>query len=170
MRRALLIWAALALACGKSHPETTPDAGSDAGPTTDGGSSAGDGGIPIPEVKVKALLPASGPTGGGGTSLITGSGFVQGFALHGGADVSKLTSVAFAAAAATDVSVIDDNRIEGTVPPGSPGPAGVKGTNPNGSGTCAGCYRYVPPGKVLSADPPSAPTPRATPVTSHRRG
>jgi len=170
VKRAILILAAVLVACGKKHPSSPLDGGSDGGPPSDGGTVTGDGGIPIPPVKIKALLPSLGPTDGGGTVLITGSGFVQGFALHGGADVSKETSVDFAGSAATNLDVIDDNRIEVTVPAGAAGPADVQVVNPNGSGTCAGCYRYITPVKVLSIDPPSGASGGGTPVTIHGQG
>src|SRR5438874_5061620 len=169
MTRALLI-AVLLCACGRvAGPNAGADAGTDAG-TVRGGGTGSDGGIPIPEVKVKAVLPATGSTGGGGTITVTGSGFVQGIALHGGSEVSKLTAVSFGGAAATSVDVIDDNRIELTVPPGVPGPADVKVVNPNGSGVCAGCYRYVTPVKVLSVDPPAGPSAGGTAVIVHGQG
>src|SRR5205823_8913779 len=85
-------------------------------------------------------------------------------------EVSKLTTVSFGGAAATSVDVIDDNRIELTVPPGVPGPANVKIINPNGSGVCAGCYRYVTPVKVLSVDPPAGPSAGGTAVIVHGQG
>src|SRR5207247_3708488 len=77
---------------------------------------------------------------------------------------------AFCPNPATNVNVIDDNRVELTVPAGSPGVAAVAVTNPNGTGACAGCYRYVTPIAVVSIDPPSGPPGGGTAVTVHGQG
>ena len=86
-------------------------------------------------MKVKVALPATGSTDGGETVLVSGSGFVNGFAQRGGSDVSRRTAVRFGAAPATNVNVIDDNRVEVVAPPGAPGSADVAVTNPNGTDT-----------------------------------
>ena len=169
VRYALLI--AALCACGRHSPGAV-DAGGDGGPD-DGGVIVGGGdggGIPIPQVVVKSVLPASGPTGGGGSVMVDGSGFVQGFALHGGSAASSETSVSFGGAAATGIDVIDDNRIELTVPPGAAGRADVKVVNPNGSGACTGCYRYVTPVKVSSIAPATGSTAGGTAVTVKGQG
>ena len=174
MTRASTWLLALLCACGttSTHGGGTPDSGSpDGGGAADGGAQS-DGGVIslIPEVKIKSVFPATGSTLGGGTILVSGSGFVQGFALRGGGDVSKRTTVKFAAALASDVNVIDDNRVEVTLPPGAPGNADVAVTNPNGTGLCAGCFRYIAPVKILSVDPASGPTRGGTAVTIHGTG
>ena len=167
MRTTALI-AVLLCACGH-HPTA---AGVDAGNTTDGGTAgSGDGGPPAAiEVKVKSILPGTGPTSGGGSALVSGSGFVEGFALRGGGAVSRLTTVLFGGAPAASVDVIDDNRIEVVVPAGVPGTAAVAVTNPNGTGTCAGCYRYVTPLAITSVVPAGGPAQGGTAVTVHGRG
>ncbi len=169
MKRAVIL-ALLLCACGRRA--TAPDAGLDAGPRTDGGPLAtGDGGPPAAiEVKVKAVLPGTGPTGGGGSALISGAGFVEGFALRGGGEVSRRTSVLVGGAAATGVDVIDDNRIEVVLPAGAPGTASIAVTNPNGTGTCTGCYRYVTPLEITSVVPATGPSQGGTAVTVHGRG
>ena len=171
--RSLLLAALVFCACGQKT--TAPDAGPDAGPRTDGGSTGsgggGDGGAPAAvEVKIKAILPGSGPTGGGGSALVSGAGFVEGFALRGGGDVSRRTSVLFGGTPATSVDVIDDNRIAVVVPAGAPGAASVSVTNPNGAGACAGCYRYVTPLAITAVDPPTGPAQGGTAVTVRGRG
>ena len=163
------------LACGHRAAPSPADAGADGGdPQQDGGApDAGllpDGG-PIPvQVHVRAILPATGPTTGGGTALVTGSGFVDGFAQRGGNDVTRLTTLRVGGAPATSVDVIDDNRIELTLPAGAAGPADVAVTNPNGTGTCAGCFRYVTPVRVLSIAPASGPSAGGTAVTVRGQG
>lgn len=170
MTRVVLI-ALLACACGNS---TSPgsDAGSDAGDQGDAGTTpvVGLDGGPIGPiaVKVKAALPSTGSTDGGETVLVSGSGFVNGFAVRGGSDTSKKTSVTFGGAAATGVNVIDDFRIEVVAPQGAPGAADVAVTNPNGTGACAGCYRFVTPIAVTSIDPPAGAAGAA--VTVHGQG
>src|SRR5712691_213025 len=159
-------------ACGKTAagPADSGNPAFDAGQTGgDGGS--GDGGASTPpQVKVKAIFPGAGTTPGGGTAMVTGSGFVEGFALRGGADVSRVTTVSIGGAAGTNLEVIDDNRLELTLPAGAPGAADVSVTNPNGTGTCAGCFRYVAPVKIASVQPATGPSAGGTPVTVHGDG
>ena len=107
-------------------------------------------------VLVQAVQPASGPTAGGIDALVTGAGFVEGFATHGGSQVSVQTLVTIGGVAAGNLNVIDDNRIELTVPAGAEGLADVVVTNPNGKGACTACFRYVAPIEVLSITPSSA--------------
>ncbi len=164
----------LLCACGKTAAGPG-DSGVDGGLQSDGGTGdggSGDGGTGTrpPEVKVKAIFPGSGASSGGGTAMVTGSGFVEGFALRGGGEVSKLTTVRIGGAAGTNVDVIDDNRLELTLPAGAPGAADVSVTNPNGTGTCTGCFRYVAPVKVTSLEPGSGPTAGGTAVTVHGDG
>jgi hypothetical protein len=166
--RVLLAALLLLCACGR-HSAAPSGAGADGGDLpdagrTDGGGSDG-GPTSPPEVKVRAVFPGSGPTAGGGTVMVTGSGFVQGFAARGGGDVSRLTTVRVGGTAGTDLDVIDDNRLELTLPAGAPGPADVAVTNPNGTGACAGCFRYVAPVKVISVTPASGPSAGGTAVT-----
>ena len=166
----LLVVAVLLCSCG--NRATASDAGPDAGPDLDGGPvGTGDGGAPAAiEVKVKSILPGIGPTAGGGSALISGAGFVEGFALRGGGEVSRRTTVLFGGTPATSVDVIDDNRIEVVVPAGLPGTASVSVTNPNGTSTCAGCYRYVTPLAITSVVPAAGPAQGGTAVTVHGDG
>jgi hypothetical protein len=172
--KVLTISLLLAAACG-NRSSGAPDAGLDAGnPQSDGGASdAGllpDGG-PLPvEVRVRAILPGVGPTTGGGNAIVSGSGFVQGFAQRGGADVTLRTTLRIGGAAATSLDVLDDNRIELTIPAGAAGPADVSVSNPNGTGTCTGCFRYVTPVRVLSIAPAAGPSEGGTAVTIHGQG
>jgi hypothetical protein len=119
-------------------------------------------------VSVQSVQPAFGPTAGGIPALVTGAGFVEGFATHGGSQVSVQTLVTFGGVAAADLNVIDDNRIELTVPAGAPGLADVAVTNPNGAGTCSGCFRYVAPIEVNSIVPPAGQA--GVSVTIHGQG
>ena len=173
MKRLLPLVALLALACGNSQSPLA-DGGQDAGGDDGGGTTptgGGDGGPGAPiEVKVRVALPPVGSTDGGETVLVSGSGFVDGFAVRGGSDTSRKTSVTFAGAAATSVNVIDDNRVEVVAPAGVPGSADVAVTNPNGTGACAGCYRYVTPIAIASVDPATGVARGGTAVTVHGQG
>ncbi|MFN2548939.1 MAG: IPT/TIG domain-containing protein [Myxococcales bacterium] len=172
MTRGALI-AFLLCACG--HESSALDGGLDAGEqadggtTTTGGNADGGPGAPI-TVKVRVALPATGKTKGGETVLVSGSGFVNGFAVRGGSDVSRRTTVTFGGTPATNVNVIDDNRVEVIAPAGAPGSVDVKVTNPNGTGACAGCYRYVTPIAVTAVEPARGPSLGGTSITVHGQG
>lgn len=79
---------------------------------------------------VTAVSPDSGPTAGGTTVTITGTGFAAG------------ASVRFGGAAATEVVVESATRITAKTPPGSEGPVDVVVTTSDGSGTKTGAYTY----------------------------
>lgn len=174
-RKLFTLWLILACACGTRSPSQQPDAGldagtlPDAGPAPDGGTLPDGGALPV-TVHVRAILPGVGPTTGGGQAIVSGSGFVDGFAQRGGGEVTQKTTLTVGGAPATALEVIDDNRIELTLPAGQAGPADVTVTNPNGSGTCAGCFRYVTPVRVLSISPASGPAAGGTAVTVKGQG
>ena len=155
-RTAALLWlCAAALGCGHTSAgpasgDAGPDGGSDAGDAGGGGfgdGGSGDGGSGADggahAVHVRAIYPGRGPAAGGTLVLVVGDGFVEGFATGGGGAVAAKTSVAIGGALATGLQVIDDNRLQLTTPAGTPGAADVAVLNPNGTGTCAGCFRYV---------------------------
>ena len=134
------------------------DGGDDAGTPDAGPPDAGDGGVARVEVHVHAVVPSKGSTAGGETALVVGSGFANGLdGADGGVDVN--TAIAFGGNPVITYQVIDDTRIEVTVPPGLAGPADVSVTNPNGADTCrasgAACYRYFT-ALTLSAIAPAA--------------
>ncbi len=164
---------ALSLGCHPVASGALPDAGVDGGAAGDGGTRGADGGFPDagpPQVEVRAIFPGTGSTAGGKTAMVTGSGFVDGFAARGGAEVNGLTTLSVGGAGATSVDVIDDNRAELTLPVGRAGPADVVLTNPNGTGTCAGCFRYVTPIEVDSITPASGSTQGGAAVTIKGHG
>ncbi|MBS2023547.1 MAG: IPT/TIG domain-containing protein, partial [Deltaproteobacteria bacterium] len=143
-----------------AHDGGLTDGGSVDGGTSDGGTS--DGGV---EVKITALYPAQGPIAGGTQSLLSGAGFVEGIASRGGGAVSKVTELRIGGVLAKDVDVIDDNRISLTTPPGVAGAADVTVTNPNGTGTCTGCFRYLAHVEIDSITPARGPVQGGTAVT-----
>ena len=173
--RLCAILLAAALGAGCNHSIASPDGGlgdgGDAGETSDGGGS--DAGLPDAGpviIKVKALFPTHGPAAGGNTALVSGSGFVNGFAARGGASVSQVTTVTVGGKAATGVDVVDDNRLQITLPAGAGGPADVTVANPNGSGTCAGCYRYQSALSVTAIEPARGTSAGGTAVTVRGTG
>jgi hypothetical protein len=92
---------------------------------------------PPPAPTVSGTAPASGPTTGGTSVTISGTGFVSG------------ATVTFGGTAATGVTVVNPTTITATTPAHGAGAVNVTVTNPDGqSGTCVGCFTYV-------AGPPS---------------
>jgi len=165
----------VALGCHPGASRAQPDGGGDGGTTDqgDGGPGGPDGGFPDagpPQVHVRAIFPGIGSTKGFGTAMVTGSGFVDGFAARGGADVNAVTSLSIGGAAALSVDVIDDNRVELTLPAGTAGPADVVLANPNGTSTCLGCFRYLTPISIDSIAPAAGSTQGGFPVTIKGHG
>lgn len=121
----------------------TTDAGTtDGGGDNDGGSTTGDGGIAAPTIK--SVTPPHGPATGGTVVVLLGKGFVNGYALEGGSQAAAQTTISVGTnqASPSQLSVIDDQTIQVTVPPGTQGVADISVTNPNGTGVCTGCYHY----------------------------
>lgn len=173
-RLPLALLLALAAACGSTPASPPADAGPDGGAASDGGGlpdggtsdgGAGDGGAAAVEVKVQAVYPGQGPAAGGLPALVTGEGFVEGFAVRGGGAVSRLTEVRVGGVLAADVDVIDDNRLSLTIPAGPAGPADVAVKNPNGTGLCAGCFRWLAHVQVDSVVPGRGATAGGAEVT-----
>ncbi len=86
---------------------------------------------PAPAPTVSGVVPSAGPTAGGTTITITGTGYQTGATLTIGG------------AAATNVAVVSGGRITATTPAGSAGPANVVVTNPDTqTGTLANGFTY----------------------------
>ena len=103
---------------------------------------------------VTAVSPNAGPTGGGNTVTISGSGF------------TGATGVSFGGTPATGFQVNGDGSITATAPAGTgtvdvtvTGPAGTSATGP------ADHYTYFPPPTVTSVTPNSGSTGGGTVVT-----
>jgi hypothetical protein len=130
-----------------------------AGPTTvtvtDGGGSANAPspftfvGVPV----ITGVNPNKGPTLGGNTVTITGSGF------------TGTTSVTFGGNAATNVHVTNDTTMTVTVPAGNVGTVSVSVTTPGGTGTLNNAYTYVAAPTITSFTPVVGPTSGGTVVT-----
>jgi hypothetical protein len=86
-----------------------------------------------------SVSPASGPSLGGTSVTITGSGFQTG------------ATVTFGGTALTSVSVVNATTITGTTASHAAGAVDVLVRNPDGqSGKCAGCYTFVATPPVIS--------------------
>ncbi|WP_332801997.1 beta strand repeat-containing protein [Sphingomonas sp. RT2P30] len=103
---------------------------------------------------VTTLSPASGPTTGGTSVTITGTGF------------TGATAVKFGATAATRFTVVSATQIVATAPAGS-GTVDVQVTTPDGTGTTnvADQYTYAAAPKVTSLSPATGPARGSTSVT-----
>lgn len=86
----------------------------------------------LPDVRVTDVTPRTGPLEGGVRVEVTGQGF------------SGATAVRLGAAAATEVVVSSDGRLEATVPPGAGlGAVDVVVTTPADEGAARGAFAYV---------------------------
>lgn len=102
---------------------------------------------------VTSVTPSSGPTTGGNSVTIAGTGF------------TGATSVTFAGVAATSFSVVNTTTITATVPAGTAGTASVIVTTPAGSNAANTLYTYVAPPTVTAIDPSTGPVAGGNTVT-----
>ncbi len=96
---------------------------------------------------VTAVAPTSGPTAGGTTVTITGTGF------------TGATQVAFGPVAATRFTVVSDTQITAVAPAQSPGTRFVAVTTPGGATTHVAAaqftYQGAPTGATQATHPPA---------------
>ena len=128
--------------------------------TTPGGTSAtsaADQFTYLAAPTVTSISPTSGPTGGGITVVITGSGF--GAAPGTGA-------VTFGAANAT-YTINSNTQITATAPAGSAGTVDIRVTTPGGTSatSAADQFTYITAPTVTSVSPTAGPTSGGTTVT-----
>jgi hypothetical protein len=103
-------------------------------PDTQYGTLAGGFGYVPPALTVAGISPTSGPTAGGTSVTITGTGFASG------------ATVTIGGTTATGVSVVSATSITATIPPGMAGAQDVVVTNPgNQFSTLTGGFTYVAP-------------------------
>ncbi len=107
---------------------------------------------PVPVVT--AVAPAIGPTSGGNTVFITGTGFFG------------ATAVDFGGTAATSYTVNSPTQITAIVPAGSAGSVDVTVTTAGGTSSTspADQYEYAPPPTVTLLNPKSGPSAGGTTV------
>jgi hypothetical protein len=102
-------------------------------------TSAADQFIYVAPPAPASVSPASGPSLGGTSVTITGTGFQTG------------ATVTFGGTALTSVSVVNATTITGTTASHAAGAVDVLVRNPDGqSGKCAGCYTFVATPPVIS--------------------
>jgi hypothetical protein len=108
---------------------------------------------PVPEVS--AVAPPSGPTSGGQTVTVTGSGF------------TGATSVTFGGTAGTGLDVSSDTSLTVDTPAGSPGTVDVRVTAPGGTSPVVSGdhYTYAAAPTVASVAPASGPVAGGQTVT-----
>ncbi len=110
----------------------------------------------IPAVIVSTVTPGSGPTSGGTSVTITGSGFHDG------------STVTFGGTAATNVVVTSDTQITATTPPHAAGLVNVAVTRlDTRTGQLANAFTYYAPPAVTSVEPPEGPVAGGTSVSIH---
>jgi hypothetical protein len=119
---------------------TTPDGTS---PTSGAGQYTYQAPAPVPAVT--GVSPASGPTGGGTTVTINGSGF------------TGATAVKFGSSTAASVTVVSSTRITAVTPAHAPGTVTITVTTPGGTSTAgrASQFTYGTPPAVTGIAPPS---------------
>jgi hypothetical protein len=108
---------------------------------------------PVPTVN--GVSPGSGPTAGGNTVTITGTGF------------TGATAVSFGTVPATSFTVNSDTSITATVPAGTVGIVDVTATTPGGTTatSAADQYAYLPVPAVTGVSPGSGPSVGGNTVT-----
>ena len=102
---------------------------------------------------VTAVSPASGPTVGGQTVVITGTG------------LGDVTNVTFGGVPATIVGTPTDTRVTVTTPAGTVGTVDVALTDPAGTVVAEDAYSYLPVPAVTGVDPAVGPATGGTSVT-----
>ena len=102
---------------------------------------------------VTAISPDSGPTAGGTSVTLTGTGFRPGIQVELGGQP------------ATDVDVISATELTATTPAHAGGPVDVLVTTPGGSATLVQGFTYVDVPTITGVDPFEGPTTGGTTVT-----
>jgi hypothetical protein len=110
------------------------------------------GASPAPTVGL--VSPASGPTAGGTSVTISGTGFFAGAAVSVGGR------------SAININVVNATTITAVTPPGSAGQASIVVANPDGqSGTATAGFLYIVPPAITSVTPASGPAAGGTSLT-----
>jgi hypothetical protein len=120
------------------------------------GSNHDDVTLTVVPVYVSSISPTSGPSAGGTSVTVRGSGF------------TGASSVSFGATLASNIMVNSDTKITATSPAGS-GTVDVTVTTPNGTSATGGADQFtyiLIPTVVPSPTPTNTPTPTPTTVPS----
>jgi IPT/TIG domain-containing protein len=128
-----------------------------AGGRNKAGALASDYHATAPVSATSSVTPGSGPTAGGTTVTITGTGF------------SGVTKVAFGTVAAASFTVVSNTEITAVTPPNLPGTHPVFVTTAGGrsaAGTYGDVFTFLPPvPSVTAVTPSSGPATGGTAVT-----
>ena len=118
--------------------------------TTPGGTATSTGGFTyVPPPTIGGIAPNSGPTTGGTTVVITGTGFTNG-------------TITFGGVAAT-CTVNSNTQVTCTTPPHAAGPVNVVITTAGGTATSTGGFTYIPV-SITGIAPNSGPVSGGTSV------
>ncbi len=109
--------------------------------------------IIMPALHAAAVYPHGGPTTGGNSVRVFGTGFLPG-----------ATNVAFGANPATGITFVSSTELLVTAPAGS-GTVDVKVAAAGGSDTLGAAYSYAPPPTVASVQPQKGKTAGGTALT-----
>jgi IPT/TIG domain-containing protein len=136
---------------------TTPAHGAgpvDVSVTTPGGTATRSGSFTYVSVPtLTGVVPNEGPTTGGQTVTLTGSGFRTGML------------VTFGGSAGTALSIVSPTEATVVAPAHGPGAVNVTVSTPGGTATLAGGYTYVVAPALTSVTPDNGPTGGGTTVT-----
>ena len=102
---------------------------------------------------LSGVSPNQGPTFGGNTVTLSGTGF------------TATTAVAFGAAAAASFTVLSPTQITAVAPAGNAGPVGVTVTTPGGTSTLASSYFYLAAPALTEVSPTAGPLAGTNTVT-----
>ncbi|WP_181408820.1 IPT/TIG domain-containing protein [Schumannella soli] len=111
---------------------------------------------PAPQPTIGSLTPVSGPTGGGTTVTITGTGFTG---------TTGSGAVTFGGTPAASYTVVSDTQISAVTPAHAAGAVDVVVTAPGGTATQANGYSFRPGPEIVGLTPASGPTAGGTSVT-----
>ncbi|MEY3142913.1 MAG: hypothetical protein RLY21_1406, partial [Planctomycetota bacterium] len=102
---------------------------------------------------ISAVTPNQGPTAGGTTVIITGSGFFV------------PATVTIGGVAATSVQVLSSSTLTAVTPAGAAGSANVSVTTPFGTVTNTGAFAYFAPPTIVSVSPTTGLVTGGTAIT-----
>lgn len=108
----------------------------------------------LPTPTLSGVSPDRGPTSGGTSVTLTGTGFQSG------------ATVTFGGVAASSVQFSSPTRLQAVTPPGTPGSVAVSVGNPDGqSAALAGAFSYLAAPTVASVSPTFGPVAGGTAIT-----
>ena len=142
------------------NPDNSGDAatGDDTDASVDQSDATTD--APVTPLILERLSPTRGPVTGGTAIALDGSGFFRSFA-SGADNASAQTRLFFGTEEAGDLTLLNDFRIEATLPPaidGQTGAVDVVLQNPAGEARCDKCFTYFAPLSLDTVAPSTGTT------------